>query len=367
MAEAQESIVRNPDVIRDTLRRACERSEIAILVTPHAKFDLNFLWMDQEVLHVTATMSKEDALYGLRSGGLRVRFPSGPRIFSAPTRLLGVGMARGRKSLRLSIPMELENDDVRRSYRVERVGRVQVTFSSRRFDLLTASLVNISTGGARIHAAREPEDGDLQVDDDIHVTIPLAPEITINALARVRHCKGRSIGLEFRPSLQGKLLEALARWAFQKREEALAQFAQAGEAPAGTVAAPEELDPEAPLLALVGGGAELEARLRSLLAGLAPFSHHPATAQTMRALAPLKRALVICALESGDRDLLRRLSVLLEPLRGRVPFVLLGEGMDPATLIALANDWEALLGTTLEREGGLPLQRLAQGMFGGRD
>ncbi|BDU78127.1 PilZ domain-containing protein [Mesoterricola sediminis] len=364
MASDDNAFVRNPAVIRDTLKRVCDRNELAILVTPNAKFDLNFLWLDQEVFHVTATMSRDEALFALKAPGLKVRFPFGPRIFSAGTRLAGLGVARGRRSLRLAIPEELENDDFRRAYRVEKVGRVQVTFSSRRYELLRGSLVNISTGGARVFAGQNLGDEDVQIDDEIHVSIPLTPAITINGRARVRHRRGNSVGMEFRPTLHGALLDDLARWTFQKREEALAQFLETEEE--GPRPAPREaldLAPEVPVIGLLGGGPELEARLRELFEGLPPVRRLPATVQGVRILGERARVLVLCHVASLDPDQVRRLAILLEPLRGKRPFALLGEGVEPARMMALANDWEAVLGTTLDRDGGAPLRRLAQGLF----
>ena len=68
-------------------------------------------------------MSKEDAVFGLKSKDLRIRFPYGHHIFRAPTTLAGVGIAQGRNSIRLTVPPYLENDDFRRAYRVDKVGR----------------------------------------------------------------------------------------------------------------------------------------------------------------------------------------------------------------------------------------------------
>lgn len=356
----ESAIVRNPDAIRDILRVACDRSEIAILVTPYVKFELNFLWLEPDAVHVTATMSREDALYGLKSPQLKVRFPHGHRIFSAATSLLGIGLARGRKSLRLALPSLLESDDFRRAFRVEKVGRVQVTFSSRRYDLLTASLVNISTGGARVFASKELEEGDVQVGDAIHVSIPLAPGIQITGKAKVRHVKDRTIGMEFKPALDGKLLDDLSRWAFKKKEEAIQQFALADRDASGE---PGFQDLQGPLIALVGGTPALEERLRPVLAGLPPLRRLPATVQTARVLAGLPGVLAVFLLESADPLAQKRLSLLLEPVRGRIPFVLAGTAIDPATLIRLANDWEALLGVALDAGGTASLQRLAAGLF----
>ena len=102
----------------------------------------------------------------------------------------------------------LNKDDYRSSYRVERVGRLMATFSSRKYELLTANVVNLSTSGVRLFSQREFEDGEIQVDDLIHITITVTPEIVINSRAKVRYVKERVLGLEFRPRPEGDLLEA---------------------------------------------------------------------------------------------------------------------------------------------------------------
>ena len=358
----ENTIVRNTDTIRDVLRNVCSRNEIAFLATPYAKFELNFLLFDGEVFHVTATMSREDALYGLKSPNLTIRFPYGHRIFRAATSLLGIGLARGRKSLRLTVPAMLENDDFRRAFRVEKVGRVHVTFSSRKYDLLTGTLVNLSTGGARIFSTREFEEDEIKVDDVIHITIPVSPEMTINTQARVRHVGDRAVGLEFKPTLSGPLLDNLSRWAFQKKEEALTQFANQSqaEAPPHESAVPVTGEP---MIALIGVSPELEARLAKLLTGLPPLRRLPATVQTMRSLAETPNALVFYHLEDTSQLQLRRASVLLEPLKGKAPFILLGSTVDPSGLIQMANDWEALMGYSIGGTGDSLIARVVGGFF----
>jgi len=360
----ENAIIRNLDTVQEILRNVCDRNELAFLATPYAKFELNFLLLDQEVLHVTATMSREDALYGLKSPSLTLRFPYGPRIFRASTSLLGIGLARGRKSLRLSRPAALESDDFRRAFRVEKVGRVQVTFSSRRYDLLTGSLVNISTGGARIFSSREFEEGEILLDDVIHVSIPLTPEILINGPAKVRHVGDRSVGLEFRPTLSGNLLDDLSRWTFQKKEEAYHTFASRDLERAGDLAAKPAFLADGPCIALVGGPPGLEERLRTRLAGLPPLHRCPATVQTMRALAEAKGVMALFYLEGADHEHRVRAGTLLEPIRGKVPFFLLGgAGLGPSVLLQLANDWEALMGFSVEGEGLAPLANQVGGVF----
>lgn len=357
-------IVRNADAIRDIFKRASRRREIAILVTPYVKFETNLLWCDEDTFHVTATMSKEDAQYGLKTPNLKVRFPHGHRIFSASTRVLGIGQVHGRQSLRLQMPTSLENDDFRRAYRVEKVGRVQVTFSSRNYDLLTGSLSNLSTGGARIFSSKDLEEGEILEGDTIHVTIPLTPEISLNTKAKVRHVKERGCGLEFTPPLSGKLLDALSRWTFQKREESLATFTEKEEG--GAEAPANELLNlgGAPLLALVGGTSELEGQLQAQFSDLLVLQRFPANVQSMRALAATPNTVVLFYVETAAMEARKRMGMLLEPLQqSKVPFFLVGTSVEASTLMALANEWKAVMGCALGPQGNRLLARMVAGAF----
>jgi len=356
-----ESVIRNPESILDILRTACRRNELAILVTPYAKFESNFLRVDQDQFHVSANMSKEDAQFGLRSPELRIRFPHGHRILTGITSVAGISIANGRRSLKLTFPPTLENDDFRRAFRVERVGRVQVTFSSRHYQLLVGNLVNISTSGARVFSAKDLEADDVLPEDIIRVTIPLTPEIVINTPAKVRHVKDRTIGMEFWPSLDGLLLDQLSRWTFQKKEEALVLLAQPE---------PEERHEEIqavpvaePQIALVGAMVELENLLRPLLAGLPPLRRYPANIQSMRALAASPKTLVLFHADSANSDGFKRISLLLEPLQNKVPFVLLSTALDQGTVRKMAHDLKAALGCALGPDGNALFPKLIAGIF----
>jgi hypothetical protein len=337
---------------------------VAFLVTPYVKFQTNFLWMELAIFHVTATMSREDAQYGLKSPNLKVRFPHGQRLFSAATTLVGIGMAKGKNSLRLTLPTLLENDDNRRAFRVDKVGSVPVTFSSRKYDLLIGKLVNLSTGGAKIFLSEDFEDGEISVDDPIHVTIPLISELTINSKARVRHVKDRNIGLEFWPPLAEMVLDLLSRWVFQKKEESLSLSALPGGAPAdGHPGGPLVPMVGEPLIALIGGPPELEEQLRSLLAGLPTLRRFPANVQTVKALAPLSNTLALFFVESTAQDCLKRTQVLLELLQGKIPFFILATAIDSATLIGMANQWKAVNGCSIGAIGNSLLPRMVAGIF----
>lgn len=256
MTTPLDTTIRNPDAIREVLKHVCYRRGSGVLVTLYAKFECNFIWLEMDVIHLTANITKEDVDFSLKSPDLKMRFAHGDTVLSASTRLLGIGMVQGRKTLRMAIPEALETNDFRESYRVERVGRVVVTFSSRKYELLNGKLINISATGARIMALKEFEEGDVRVDDTIHVTIPLAQGLTIVGKAKVRNVKDQFVGLEFKPKLDSHVLAQLTQWVTQKKAEAMVP-AEEGSKDPGLVDSDQQeyLVPMGsdPIIALVGG------------------------------------------------------------------------------------------------------------------
>ena len=343
MSNLTESSIRNPIAIREALRHVCERGELLLLVTPYIRFESNFLRLEQDAVHVSALMSREDAMFGLRSPDLRIRFPFGHQFFEAPTRLLGIGLARGRQSLSLSLPKVMNVDDYRASYRVERVGRLGATFSSRKFELLMANVVNISTSGVRIFAHRDFEYNEILVDDLIHIAISITPELNLNCQAKVRFVKDRILGLEFRPRPDGDLLDAFARWVFQKQEEELVLSVgrtrnEEGEAP-GPEAAPQ---PEVQTMVLVSSSEPLELRLREMLKDFTTLSRVPPSTQAMKDLAGRTSTLVLFHAAGLSFEERKRMRILLDALGGKVPFVLLGTDVDSGALFELGNELKAV-------------------------
>ena len=359
-----EKVVRNLTVIRETLQNACECGELLFLVTPYMRFESNFLRLDEDAVHVTATMSKEDAQFGLRSADLRMRFPSGHEFYDAPTRLLGIGMAKGRQSLRLALPLTLGDDDYRSSCRVEPVGRVSVTFSSRRYDLLLGTVVNISTTGLRLYSLKALEDGEIQVEDEIHLALTLDPTITINCKAKVRYLNDHLLGLEFRPTPSGAQLDAFSRWVFQRREDERNQQRPrpSEEGPAKAGKDPLEAT-TVPTMTLVSGSAELEENLKALGEGLPPLRRMPPTIQTMKDLAGDRRTLVLFHIAATGADDRKRLKILVETLAGKVPFVLVGTNVDNAVLAQMGSELKALSAYPMGATTGNFLLRLLQGIF----
>jgi hypothetical protein len=307
-------------------------------------------------------MSKEDALYGLRSPELRMRFPYGHQFYEAPTKVMGVGLTRGRQSLALMVPSVMNMDDYRASYRVDRVGRMVATFSSSKYDLLMGNVVNISTSGVRIYAQRDFEEGEVQVDDVVHIALTVTPEIVLNCKAKVRYIKDRILGLEYRPRPDGDLLDAFSRWVFQKQEEELILQGGRGDAGEGGRAAGAAPQLEEALV-LVGGDGALETRLKDLLKDLPPLRRVPPTTQTMKDLATAARSLVLFHVSSLAHEDRKRMRILLEALGGKVPFVLLGTDVENGALFELGNEVKAVAVYVLAATASGFLPRLLQGIL----
>lgn len=354
-------VTHTPADVRDILERVCAQRELLILETPYLRFPSNFLHLDDDAVHARITMSAEEAQYGLRNEALRMRFPSATRFLEGPTKLLGFGLVEGRRSLRLAIPNVLKDEDQRRAYRVERVGRIDVSYSTPRFELKTATLVNVSTGGARIHTT-ERLDEQFHPGDPISVTIPLTPELRINTPATVRWVDARDLGMEFTPPLQDPLLTNLSRWVFLKREEDRERLAASNATP---------LPPPCPKgggdLLLIASDEALAERLRSELQDVAPLRRVAPTVADLKEALGAPPALCLVHVNTCNLDERKRLRILVESLGGRVPFLLLGTGTEAGPLLELAHEWKASAAYGLPDRPNPFFQRLVQGILRRRE
>ena len=339
--------------VRRILKTACGSRELLILVTPYMRFESNFLALDADAFQARITMSAEEAAYGLRSPDLHFRFPHSTRFLDGQTKLLGFGQLEGRRTLRLAIPKSLQDDEQRRAYRVERVGKVPVTFSTPKFELKSGMLVNISTAGVRFLS---PQESLLRVEDPISVSITLADGIQINHRAVVRWSQGKIIGIEFQPTLDPGVLTPLSRWVFQKREEDKdrvgAYFVDS--APQGG---------ETSGMVLVSSSQEMEDNLRELLAGLPPLKRAGASVQAVREAVAAGPTLVFFHVPEAGLDGRRRLKMLVEVLGGRIPFVLLGTQVENSVLFDLGNEHKAAAVYDLGAKPGSFFLRLVQGIL----
>jgi len=359
-------LIRNPDTIIDIIRRACARHELMILVTPYLRFESSFMRLEGGDIQAAATMGKEDATFGLRNANLRIRFPYGVSFLEGATEMKGFGMVDGRRTLRLAIPDTFHEQDHRGAYRVDHVGRVPVTFSTPKFDLLTGTLLDISATGARVYSTRDFQEGELEAGDAMAVTIPLTDLIRINTKVRLRHVHGRTFGVEFSPQLPEGVMEPLARWIFEKREEDLERVSRRGletSSPAAS-AAPgrvQALEPSG--LVLVSADAGLEATLRDLLGAVQPLSRVAPTMGALKEAFLSRPSLVLYHVPSLGLDERRRLKPMLEALQGKIPFLLLGTGIEGGALLELGSEVKATVSIVFHPDRSAFFLRLVQGVL----
>jgi hypothetical protein len=356
--------LKRPDAIREILVQACARNELLILVTPYLRFESNFVGLEGGELHAAATMSRDDATFGLRAQDLRIRFPVGLGFMEAPTRLVGLGLHGGRRTVRLAVPKVVYENDDRADYRVERVGRVEVTCGTIRGDLLQTALVDLSTRGARLHTRTDVAATGLQPGSTLFLSIPVDDELQLEARAEVRHAGPRTLGLEFAPPLPQDLQESLSRWVFKRREEDEERLAQRVELGLRQpVPSAPSSGRSAGAILMVGGSPELETALAATFKEFLPLVRIPLAAQELKDALRDGPLLALFVLDGPGLDARRRVKALVELAVSRVPVLLLGLGVDSDELFKLGAAWKvaSTLAWTSGRSGFL--LRLARGVL----
>jgi hypothetical protein len=352
--------IRNAEAVREILGRLCSRSGLVILATPYMRFESSFLRLDADRVQCHATMDLDDAKFGLRSPDLRMRFPSGRHFLEGSTRLLGLGRANGRQSLELAIPAVLDNGDARSAYRVAHVGRVPVTLSNRKYELLQGRLMDLSTTGLAVHLLRDVEASELRVGDRIHVDFTLAEGPRVNVTVEVRHLRERMFGAEFRPALADPLLETLSQWVFKRREEDVFGL----EPGAGGTEAGAPVSVAGGEVILVSSSPDLGEQLASALDHrLPPLRRVAPTIQSVRELAPGSRTLVVLHADAASWEARKRLKTLVDALPAGLPRVVVGTGLDQAALYELGNELKAAWTYPLADGPGTLFPRLLLGIY----
>jgi len=354
--------IKKREEILDILKAACGRRELLILATPFLRFESSFVALQGDELHVLATMSREDAVYGLRTPDLKLRFPHGLGFYEAAVTSLGLGLHEGRHTVRVSLPKAIKENDQRVAYRVERVGRVPVTFGTQKANLHVAGLVDLSTTGAQLHAQRDIPAEEVGTGDRIVLDIPLSDQINIHSGAVVRHLSGRRIGVQFTPRLPEDIEEPLSRWVFLRREEERERAARRLEEASAPELRAGTLVPEQSIL-LVSPDASLEASLREVLKEVRPLTRLALSVQELKEALLGKPSLALFHLDGTGLDERRRMKALIELAQRKVPILLLGTRVDGATLFELSSEWKATSAMVWNPERALFLQRLVQGIL----
>lgn len=356
------TIIKKPEEIVDILTRACWRRELLILATPYLRFESNFVTVQGEELHVLATMSHEDAVYGLRTADLKIRFPYGLGFYEAAVTSVGLGLHEGKRTVRVTLPKVIRESDQRVGYRVDRVGRVAVTFGTPKATLHAAGLVDISTTGAQLHTQREIAADELATGDRIILDIPLADGIAIHSEAIVRHLAGRRLGIQFDPKLAEEIGEPLSRWVFLRREEERERTARRLEAASQPDLRSGTQVPESGIL-LVSSDALMEADLRAALSEIRPVARIAPALQELKEALGAKPSLAIFHLDGTGLDERRRMKTLTDLAQRKIPILLLGTRVDGSTLFELSGEWKASSAMVWSPDRALFLQRLVQGIL----
>jgi hypothetical protein len=311
---------------------------------------------------VLATMSREDAVYGLRTPDLKIRFPHGLGFYEATVTSIGLGLHEGRRTVRVSIPKLIKENDQRVGYRVERVGRVPVTFSTPKTNLHVAGLVDVSISGAQLHTQRDLPEEELVPGDQVALDIPLSDQIAIHASATVRHLAGRRLGVQFTPKLPPDIEEPLSRWVFLRREEERERAARRLEPLNHPDLRTGTLVPEQGII-LVSPDPGLEARLRELLQEVRPLIRIAPSIQELKEALASKPSLAIFHIEGTGLDTRRRMKTLCELAQRKTPTLLLGTQVDGATLFELSTEWKTSSAMVWNPERATFFQRLVQGIL----
>lgn len=357
------TVFKRTEEIQEILAQACARKEMVILATPYLRFESAFVGIKDGELHVLATMDREDAAFGLRTPDLLIRFPEGLGFLEAPVAMVGLGILDGRRTLRLALPKVVRENDLRDAYRVERVGRVVVTYGTPKGDILQASLVDISTTGARLHAQMDLDPTRFPPGAPLVLSIPLSEDLRIEARARVRHLGARSIGLEFHPPLPRPMGDPLSRWIFRHREEdreRLAQRQELHDRSQRKTLPGQELDQG---ILFLSPDAVLEETLRDILQPIQSLTRLPCSAQALKDGLLSQPPLVIFHVTGTTLDERRRLKGLVELAVGKVPILLLGTQVDGSTLFELSGEVKASSAMVWSPARAIFLQRLVQGIL----
>jgi hypothetical protein len=116
-------------------------------------------------------------------------------------------------------------------------------------------------------------------------------------------------------------------------------------------------------LVVVTADPALETSLQDLLGGIQPLRRVAPGMQALKEAFAQNPALVLFHLPNLSLDERRRLKPMAELLQGRVPFLLLGTGMEAGPLLELGTEVKAAVAIVFNPARGTFFQRLVQGVL----
>jgi hypothetical protein len=365
---------KNPDEIRSIFEDVCAQRGLTILVSQYMKFEGKFVHLDGNEVHARTNDGGEDALCILRVNDLNLRFPHKHVFMEANTKLIGLGMHEGAKTIRFALPAAVSEMGGRKSHRITDLEGSHATLSLKNGRLIKAGLADLSITGTKLALLEDLPPAEFKVKERIMLSIFVNKKISINSGAILRHVGYRSLALEFDPELPESVSDALSNWIFEKREgkpkptvpqggiSTNADVAiEAGE----TTNADEDDNVEGGIL-LISRDDGLNLVLKKLLGEDRPYCRVKTEIEPLRKKIPRNPHLVILHLADSGMDEIKLLQSLVEAIPADLPILLLGTNVKFETLFELGNGWKVLSSISWMLEKGPFLQRLVLGVLRSR-
>jgi hypothetical protein len=367
---------KNPNEIRSIFEDVCAQRGLTILVSQYMKFEGNFVHLDGNEVHARTNDGGEDALCILRVNDLSLRFPHKHVFMEANTKLIGLGMHDGAKTIRFALPASVSEMGGRKSHRVTDLDGSHATLSLKNGRLIKTGLADLSVTGTKLALLEDLPPGEFKVKERVMLSVFVNKAITIYSGAIIRHVGYRSLAVEFDPELPESVSDVLSDWIFEKREGKLRPAPLQGAIATGSEATKgdtEEAETDAQEDGIAEGGIlfisrddGLDSVLKKLLGESRPYCRVKTEIEPLRKKIHRKPHLVILHLADGGMDEIKLLQSLVESIPADLPILLLGTNVKFETLFELGNGWKVLSSISWILEKGPFLQRLVLGILRSR-
>jgi hypothetical protein len=293
---------------------------------------------------------------------MKIRFPNNLGFLEAPIKLKGFGLHEGTKTLVFDLPNALDENDDRKTFRIERVGNIVATVVTPKQEKITTSVLDISSTGAKLSARGQAEDA-LNINDEIMLTIPIPGVATINNGAVIRHIDANAFGVEYVPKLTAPLLDSLSSWVLRKQEEARGRTDPSDKAEAASATGKPSRKPNEGGVLAVTNDDEIERTLRKLLSGSSNFYRAEPSIATMKIMLPKRPHLVMLHLAANNMEKRRLLKSLAAMVPGDVPILLLGTEVENSALFELGKELKVAASIIWAKERGILVERMIMGIL----
>lgn len=314
------------DEIKKLLDTNAALREPCILLRENGfKFVSDIIGFDGTAFHLKNTLTRDEVLYEVKGKELRAQFPYELTMYSGDTRLMGLGMMQGVHTLKLGIPLELEQAESRGAYRISRFpDQPTVTFTTDNFDIIKARLADLSMTGAGLRLDPRYASGHEKLSQKLSIIIDirLNEAIRISTTAIVRYVRGPKMGVEFdtlNKAVKDKLFKYIVE---QRREESRAMAAlrsrvwDSGEATQEKVEAVTAPTSGKPTVLIAGADQEISDTLTGALTRKFDLLYGEPSISDIRNQVALKPNLCLIELQPDNQEqvrTMRKAATLLPP------------------------------------------------------